>query len=343
MPRSGTASARLHVLMPSGYTGRFEDCLGNPDWFRNGTSLAPHPSPMPAMIAMADDLRMIENIVANGQAGRIIDDIIASPNPPFSTRWLATLSLAPTVGEAVMPLIGAIQSRNPYVRLELSCEAGRAAITLSSPVSGQGRLLIGITTLAFIHRAIDLLTGAPQDCLVECEMDRVDDIDAAFRGRKLNILWNADACRLSFPRNWLDLANRESDPVLWAMARERFPTLDPRGSQLPNAVSAHVGASLAIRKTIPSLAEAAASVGLSERTLVRRLGESGESFTRLVEQERRKLALLLLRNPDLPLQEIAESLGYPDSGRFGRAFRKWFDDSPARYRRIRLAPPRTVA
>jgi AraC-like DNA-binding protein len=77
----------------------------------------------------------------------------------------------------------------------------------------------------------------------------------------------------------------------------------------------------------------ATALGVSPRTLKRRLAESGATFSDLVEKTRRERALLLLRSPDLSLDDVAERLGYSTVSNFVRAFRRWTTMTPSAYRK----------
>src|SRR5204862_6169515 len=74
---------------------------------------------------------------------------------------------------------------------------------------------------------------------------------------------------------------------------------------------------------------AASALGVSPRTLKRRLAEAGVTFSELLEKARRERALLLLRSPDLSLDDIAEHLGYSTVSNLVRAFRRWTGMTPA--------------
>jgi AraC-like DNA-binding protein len=79
--------------------------------------------------------------------------------------------------------------------------------------------------------------------------------------------------------------------------------------------------------------KAAAALGFSPRTFKRRLAEAGITFSELVEKARRERALLLLRSPLLPLDDVAERLGYSTVSNLVRAFRRWTGMTPSAYRR----------
>jgi AraC-like DNA-binding protein len=74
-------------------------------------------------------------------------------------------------------------------------------------------------------------------------------------------------------------------------------------------------------------------LALSPRSLRRKLDQEGTSFRKLLEEERRQLALQLLKNSAMKLDELAIHLGYTDTASFTRAFRRWMHCSPGEYRR----------
>jgi AraC-like DNA-binding protein len=88
---------------------------------------------------------------------------------------------------------------------------------------------------------------------------------------------------------------------------------------------------------VPRMQEIARRLGLSERTLQRRLGEEGLSFQRLVDGARREFAEGLLVQSDYSLAEIAFLAGFSEQSAFNRAFRRWADATPAAYREARRA------
>jgi AraC-like DNA-binding protein len=83
---------------------------------------------------------------------------------------------------------------------------------------------------------------------------------------------------------------------------------------------------------VPSLDDVAAVLGLSSRTLSRRLAEAGLTFRQVLETLRQDLAQHYLADPALPLAEIAFLLGFSDQSSFGTAFRRWTGETPRGYR-----------
>jgi len=89
-------------------------------------------------------------------------------------------------------------------------------------------------------------------------------------------------------------------------------------SQMPDATS--------------GLKEVAAELGLSGRTLQRRLAERGIDFRRLRFDSRLRRAQWMLRTSNAPISEIASSVGYLEVASFSHAFRRWAGESPREYR-----------
>ncbi len=84
----------------------------------------------------------------------------------------------------------------------------------------------------------------------------------------------------------------------------------------------------------------AAALRMSSRTLQRRLEKEGTSFQQLRDDTRRELAQRFLREPGSEsLSRVAERLGFEDQSNLFRACKRWFGESPGKYR-ARLDPHR---
>jgi AraC-like DNA-binding protein len=95
-----------------------------------------------------------------------------------------------------------------------------------------------------------------------------------------------------------------------------------------------------LRHGDPAIRKVAARLGLTTRTLQRRLDESlGTTFHALVEQTRRDLSLRYLRETRLSLAEISGLLAYSEPSAFGRAFHRWTGTTPATFRRTAATEP----
>jgi AraC-like DNA-binding protein len=73
----------------------------------------------------------------------------------------------------------------------------------------------------------------------------------------------------------------------------------------------------------------AARLGMSPRTLVRRLASEGCSFAAILNDMRSALARRYLADRTLPISEIAWLLGYAEIGTFTRAYQRWTGMPPS--------------
>ena len=75
-------------------------------------------------------------------------------------------------------------------------------------------------------------------------------------------------------------------------------------------------------------------LGLSKHAFKERLKTNHVTFQDLLRAARQELALHYLKDPDIPLTEVAMCLGYSELSAFSRAFRSWTGFSPRKYRRM---------
>lgn len=104
----------------------------------------------------------------------------------------------------------------------------------------------------------------------------------------------------------------------------------PGDSSLERALRARLRDALAQGRADAS--RMAELLGVSERTLQRRLADIGRSFSDVVEEFRREEAARLLAAPGLHLVDVASRLGYAEQTSFTRAFRRWTGVTPGAWR-----------
>ena len=82
----------------------------------------------------------------------------------------------------------------------------------------------------------------------------------------------------------------------------------------------------------PTITKVAKSLGMSRRTLQRRLGELGTTYQDVLDDVRHQLALRMLTSTGLGVAEIAFLLGFAEANSFVRAFQGWEGSTPAKWR-----------
>ena len=83
---------------------------------------------------------------------------------------------------------------------------------------------------------------------------------------------------------------------------------------------------------VPEIDEAAKQLGLSVRTLQRKLSDQKLTFTGMVDNIRQELALSYLKNTNTKVIYIAQMLGFSEQSAFQRAFKRWTGKTPKQYR-----------
>ena len=83
---------------------------------------------------------------------------------------------------------------------------------------------------------------------------------------------------------------------------------------------------------MPTIENVARRLGMSTRTLQRRLSDHEKTFSNLVRDVRRELATSYLHQDDLAITEVAFMLGFANANSFSIFFRKWYGLSPSQYR-----------
>jgi AraC-like DNA-binding protein len=132
---------------------------------------------------------------------------------------------------------------------------------------------------------------------------------------------------------------RRADPALQATLRHLASRLDlgPGGDDLEMALRAR------LRTLLPDGTADAATVGrtlgLSQRTLHRRLRELGRTYRGVLDAFREAEAERLLASGRASLSDVAFRLGFSDQTAWNRAFRRWKGLSPTEWLQAR-APPK---
>lgn len=163
-----------------------------------------------------------------------------------------------------------------------------------------------------------------------------------------DILESHFGCRVRFNAGRNALVFRSSDldrpfvtyneDLLAAIGAQLETELQARNSSLDigEQVKHSLKRSLAGKR--PTLQDVAQGLGMSARTLQRRLTDTGITFQQVVEGTRRELAQHYLKHSTVELNEAAYLLGYEDATSFFRAFQLWEGTSPGEWRTLNQAP-----
>lgn len=88
----------------------------------------------------------------------------------------------------------------------------------------------------------------------------------------------------------------------------------------------------ALSNGIPRAGSVARAIGMSERTLRRRLAETGLTYQAVLESTQQSLAESLLRQHSFSITDVAFLTGFSEQSSFNRAFKRWVGQTPGTYR-----------
>jgi AraC-like DNA-binding protein len=242
-------------------------------------------------------------------------------------------SSAATLGEALrlvaqfMPIVNEAAEFGLVVHGEAACFELRSRLAINRPASD-------FQVAAMTRRIGDWSRGMAG---LEAWFSHPEPTDtAAYREvlPEVGLRFSAPCDAVVFDARRLDLPLATADAELNTVMVKHATELLAR---LPSAQSlAH-----RVRTTVLTLMRAgdldgsrvAALVGMSRRSLTRHLEQEQTSYSEVLNDVRRELALQLLKRTDLDVQEIASQLGYSLTAAFSRAFRRWEGVSPMQFRR----------
>nr|WP_311530415.1 AraC family transcriptional regulator [uncultured Ralstonia sp.] len=137
----------------------------------------------------------------------------------------------------------------------------------------------------------------------------------------------------------LDRPNPLADATLARYAKELL-ALQPRAGQESIAADTRRAIHVLMPQGHNTIELVAPKLGLSSRTLQRRLEQEGEDFSSLVNEVRMELAARYLADPRYPVSQVAMLLGFSQISSFSRWFSTQFGLAPTRWRHD--APGRAI-
>jgi len=147
------------------------------------------------------------------------------------------------------------------------------------------------------------------------------------------IEWSCERDAVTGPCSWLDLPIIGGDPALLAILRDHANQLLAE-RQAERSIVASVERLVLTRlmEGRVDAAEVAADVGMSPRTLSRRLAAAGTSYATILDELRAGLAQRYVGAEDFSLKQAARLLGFSEAAAFNHAFKRWTGRSPSIWR-----------
>jgi AraC-like DNA-binding protein len=146
------------------------------------------------------------------------------------------------------------------------------------------------------------------------------------------VRFDSDESALVFDCHWLERALPPMDAGLRRQIEARVAAQERElHANLPATVRRLVRKQLLFGQC--SMDTVAAVLGMHRRTLDRKLKQCDVQYGDLVDSVKDDVARQLLRETELQVQQIAESLRFSSAANFATAFRRWTGVTPSEYRR----------
>lgn len=158
----------------------------------------------------------------------------------------------------------------------------------------------------------------------------LEALEAYFR---CPVTFGADIDAIILPEERLDRKNAVGDESIWRFLTthiEQSLVEEDQEDALDRQVIVQIASMLS--EGIPTLSEIASDLGMSARTLQRRLAEKGHTFQALVDEARRQLAEKFLTDTQYSIAQVAFLTGFSEQSAFTRAFKRWAGKTPGSYR-----------
>lgn len=164
---------------------------------------------------------------------------------------------------------------------------------------------------------------------------QTSDLHAAFFGCPIRFAAPQD--RMVLDTSSLDLPFLDHNPEMLQMFS---PAMAAALREMEVAASFGEQVKAALRQAFAGghadVASVARALGLSERTMQRRITEEGRTFRSLLDETRQQLGRQLLSDATIAVDEVAFLLGYQNSHSFHRAFKHREQVTPGQWRRMNV-------
>jgi AraC-like DNA-binding protein len=198
----------------------------------------------------------------------------------------------------------------------------------------EGAEQIGDAAVAIMWNIMRSLCGPAWQPLEVCfRRDAPADLGAYHRFfSQAPLRFNAPHNALVFSTAWLARPVQHADPALRQHLLQHIEDMR-RYSNRDFREKAYQALIFLLGSQRCTLDELAGHFSMHQRTLNRRLKDSGTSFRELYAEARHQTARQLLYDTRSSIETIASLLGYSDVTAFNRAFSRWEGDPPAKWRR----------
>lgn len=147
--------------------------------------------------------------------------------------------------------------------------------------------------------------------------------------------FNTTENTLSFNTKALDVSTIKADKFIHQFLVERMEQEKTKLHKSEDVLTSKINNLLkeSMSSGIPSITQVGEYLGVSARTLKRRLADRNLTFRELIQKNQQETATQLLLNTSQSIGEIAFLTGFSEQSAFNRAFKRWTGQAPTDYRK----------
>src|SRR6516162_4742576 len=241
------------------------------------------------------------------------------------------LAASPNLGDAIRNLARYLAVSNESIRLGVSERIKSTVLAVSYKVPRHSDRLFAEYGYAVVLRACRELTGRNVSPKAVTFVHGRNTHKAEFdRFYGCPVRFNATADTMVLPTASLATPILTSDKYLLQILKNACEEVLAKRGKVSSTLRAMVENEIV--QLLPhgkaQAEKVASNLGMSNRTLARRLSEEGTSYAEILNELRRDLSARYLKDPALSLNQIAWLLGYSMVTSLNHAFRRWTGSSP---------------
>ncbi len=281
-----------------------------------------------AEISLFQQVRQVENVSALHGTGWALSQPelwSSSAHGAIASAMLA----APTIADSIDVLRRYGHVRAPFFHMRVRPKRDTVVLEydLTVPLSeAQWRPMMEIAFVAVRSLVQVSLGRSPREMQFFFAAPRPRYAQSVHAALTEHVEYDSAINKVVLPKDWMEIPSTAADSALY---RNALSELQAALARLDDPLDLRAQVERLLH-TMPDgrlgANDAARALGVSRRTLTRRLQEAGTQFRDLLDNELKKRAENLMSSGKLSRAEIAERLGYRDPTSFSRAHRRWFTD-----------------
>jgi AraC-like DNA-binding protein len=241
-------------------------------------------------------------------------------------------NFAPTIGEIISSNVAIQGLRQNVWRVELETAGQPARLIWNLPDSPLGHLdasvEFSVSTYVRILREIAPMSTASM--LVQLQHRPRFTVQHYSEQLACAVEFGTPQTAVEFDSSFLGRPSPNANPALQAEILTRYNrSMNWLAEDKKHAAFCYLYLASELNKSPLKLDRMAASFGLTERTLRRRLVDEGHPFRELLDQVRQDLCDLYRIENRRSMTDVAELLGYAELSAFTRAHRRWYGQPPS--------------